>query len=86
MRYIVDTYKREMQIFLNSEKEAPIDEALSSVGEDLQEALILQRRRLKRHGLNLVFEDEAINGSKLEGEYVKEWIEDKRKYIFQQEY
>lgn len=83
MKYIVDTYKKERQIFLNSEDELPVDTALSSVGADLQEALVLQRRRLKRCGLNLVFEEEAINGGKQEGEYVKEWIEDKRRYIFQ---
>lgn len=83
MRLIVENYKREHQIFLNSEEELPVDTALSSAGADLQEALVLQRRRLKRHGLNLVFDGEAINGGKQKGEYVKEWIEDKRKYIFQ---
>ena len=83
MRLIVENYKREQQIFLNSEDELPIDTALSSAGVDLQEALVLQRRRLKRHGLNLVFDGEAINGGKQKGEYVKEWSEDKKRYIFQ---
>ena len=83
MRYIVDTYQKERQIFLNSEKETPIDEALSSVGEDLQRAFVLQHRRLMKHSLKLVFREEFLSGSKQEGEYFKEWIEDKRKYIFQ---
>ncbi len=83
MKEVVNTYKKEIQQFLNNEHEVPVEIALPSVGSDLQEAFVLQRRRLRRCELKLIFKEEFLNHSKLEGEYEKEYTEDTRRYIFQ---
>ncbi len=83
MKDIVDCYKKEVQAYLNDENEPPVEIALPSVGADLQEALVLQRQRLRRCGLKLIFKEEFLKHSKLEGEYDKQYTEDIRRYIFQ---
>lgn len=83
MKEIVSTYKKEIQQFLNNEAEVPAEIALPSVGSDLQEAFVLQRRRLKRCELKLIFKEEFLKHSKLEGEYEKQYTEDIRRYIFE---
>lgn len=83
MKEIVSTYKKEIQQFLNNEAEVPAEIALPSVGSDLQEALVIQRRRLKKYELKLIFKEAFLKDSKQEGEYVKEYIQDTRRYIFE---
>lgn len=83
MKEIVSTYKKEIQQFLNNEAEVPAEIALPSVGSDLQEALVIQRRRFKKYELKLIFKEAFLKDSKQEGEYVKEYIQDTRRYIFE---
>lgn len=83
MKETVEEYKREVQAYLNDENEPPAEIALPSVGADLQEALVLQRRRLKWCGLKLIFKEELLKHSKLEGEYEIEYTKDTRRYIFE---
>lgn len=82
MKQIVEEYKREVQAYLNDENEPPVEIALPSVRTDLQEALVLQRRRLKWCGLKLIIRESSLKDSKQEGEYLKEYIENTRKYLF----
>ena len=82
MKETVEEYKREVQAYLNDENEPPVEIALPSVGTDLQEALVLQRRRLKWCGLKLIIRESSLKDSKQEGEYLKEYIDNTRKYLY----
>ena len=83
MKQIVERYKREVQAYLNDENEPPVEIALPSVGADLQEAFAMQRRRLKRCGLKLMFREDSLKAAKQKGEYLMEYIKDTRKYFFE---
>ena len=81
---IVKTYKKEVQTFINDENEfIPVEKVLTVAGSDLQAAFVMQRRRLRKCGLRLLFKEEVLKDSKQEGEYIKEYIQDIRRYIFE---
>lgn len=82
MKQIVESYKREVQAYLNDENEPPVEIALPSVGVDLQEAIAMQRRRLKWCGLKLIMREDSLKEAKQKGEYLMEYIKDTRKYFF----
>lgn len=87
MKQIVDTYKKEAQIFINDENEfIPSERTLTATGQDLQEALVMQRRRLRKYGLKLLCKEKILKSHKQEGEYLKEYSKDTRRYIFQSGY
>lgn len=82
MKEIVEEYKREVQAYLNDENEPPVEIALPSVGADLQEALAIQRRRLKGCGLKLVFREDVLKSHKQDGDTVEEKVKDTKRYLF----
>lgn len=83
MRQIVESYKKEVQAYLNDENEPPVEIALPSVGADLQEAFAMQRRRLKSRELKMIMREAVLKDGKQEGECLKEYIENTRKYLYQ---
>ncbi len=93
MKEIINTYKKQVHHFLdNYDESIPVEGALSAAGQDLQEALVMQRRRLNKRRLRLGVEESDIetnsftesfhDGSQDIG-YFRENLKVNKRYIYQ---